>query len=45
MSFKQLSFDNVNRLNNKIKELKSLKKELESKTEKELWLENLNSLY
>ena len=41
MSFKQLSIDNLNRLNNKIKELKSLKKELESKTEKDLWLDNL----
>jgi DNA topoisomerase-2 len=45
LSFRQLSVDNLNRLNNKIKELKTLKKELESKTEKELWLENLNSLY
>ena len=45
MSFKQLSVDNLNKLNNKIKELKTIKKELETKNGKELWLEDLNKLY
>jgi hypothetical protein len=44
MSFKQLSIDNLNKLNNKIKELKIIKKELENKTGKDLWLNDLESI-
>lgn len=42
MSFKQLSIENLNKLNNKIKELKESKKELEKKMAKDLWLDDLN---
>jgi len=41
MSFKQLSMDNLTKMTEKIKELKLLKKTLESKTSKELWLNDL----
>ena len=44
MSFKQLSVENLNRLNNKIKELKITKKELENKTGNDLWLNDLEFL-
>ena len=44
MSFKQLSVDNLNRLNNKIKELKETKKELEKKSGKDLWLDDINKI-
>ena len=44
MSFKQLSVDNLNKLNNKIKELKEKKKELEKKNGKDLWLYDLENI-
>lgn len=44
MSFKQLSKENLDRLNKKIKELKNKKKIIESKTNKELWLDDLTML-
>ena len=44
MSFKQLSKNNLDKLNNNIKELKQTKKILENKTNKDLWLEDLNKL-
>ena len=45
MNFKQLSIENLNKLENKIKELKSKKKELENSNGKELWLNNLKALF
>ena len=44
MSFKQLSITNLNKLNDKIKELKNLKKKLEIKTPKDIWLNDLDEL-
>lgn len=44
MSFKQLSKENLDKLNKKIKELKENKKIIENKTNKELWLDDLLSL-
>lgn len=41
MSFKQLSKENLDKMNKKIKELKENKKVIESKTSKELWLDDL----
>jgi DNA topoisomerase-2 len=45
MNFRQLSYENLSKLENKIKELKKEKKELENSNGKELWLNNLNDLY
>lgn len=44
MSFKQLSKDNLDKLNKKIKELKENKKIIENKTIKQLWLDDLHNL-
>ncbi len=44
MSFKQLNIENLNKLNDKIIELKTRKKELERKTSKDIWLEDLNNI-
>jgi DNA topoisomerase-2 len=44
MNFRQLSYDNLVKLENKIKELKKSKKELENSNGKDLWLHNLNEL-
>jgi DNA topoisomerase-2 len=44
MSFKQLSLENLYKLSNKIKDIKIKKKELENKSSKELWLEDLSRL-
>ena len=41
MSFKQLSQDNLNKLSIKVKEIKNKKNVLESKTPKDLWLDDL----
>jgi hypothetical protein len=41
MSFKQLSKENLDKLNKKIKELKETKKIIENKSSKELWLDDL----
>jgi DNA topoisomerase-2 len=45
MSFKNLSKTNLDKLTNKIIELKKEKKIIENKTDKELWLTDLNLLY
>jgi DNA topoisomerase-2 len=45
MNFKQLSYENLTRLENKIKELKHDKKKLENSNGKELWLNNLKALF
>ena len=44
MSFKQLSKENLDKLNKKIKELKENKKIIENKTNKQLWLDDLSKL-
>jgi hypothetical protein len=44
MNFRQLSYANLNKLENKIKELKKDKKELENSNGKTLWLNNLKAL-
>jgi DNA topoisomerase-2 len=44
MSFKQLSKDNLNKLDKKIKNYKENKKIIENKTIKQLWLEDLYNL-
>mgnify|MGYP006097322371 CR=1 FL=1 len=41
MSFKQLSQNNLDKLLGKVKEIKNKKKDLEQKTGKDLWLDNL----
>jgi DNA topoisomerase-2 len=42
MNFKQLSLTNLSKLLNKIKELKANKKFIENKSDKEIWLDDLN---
>jgi len=44
MSFKQLSYNNLTKLTNKVKELKESKKIIENKTSKELWLDDISNL-
>jgi DNA topoisomerase-2 len=44
MNFRQLSINNFNKLTKKIKELKSQKKILDSKTNVQLWLDDLYNL-
>ena len=44
MSFKQLSKENLDKLSKKMKELKENRKIIESKTDKQLWLEDLTNL-
>jgi DNA topoisomerase-2 len=44
MSFKELSLSNLDKLTTKIKDLKNKKKIIEDKTDKELWLDDINSL-
>jgi len=44
MSFKELSLSNLDKLTTKIKDLKSKKKIIEDKTDKQLWLDDLNNI-
>ena len=44
MSFKQLSKDNLDKCNKKIKELTENKKKIENKNNKQLWLDDLYKL-
>ena len=44
MSFKQLTKTNLDKLNNKLKTLKTEKKEIEQLTNKSIWLNDLNEL-
>jgi DNA topoisomerase-2 len=45
MSFKLFTIEYLNKLENKIKELKNTKKLLDGKTDKDLWLDDLNNLF
>jgi DNA topoisomerase-2 len=44
MSFKELSLANLDKLTSKIKDLKQKRKLIQDKTDKELWLDDLNNL-
>jgi hypothetical protein len=44
MTFKQITKQNLEKLENKLKENKKEYKLIESKTEKEMWLNDLNEL-
>jgi hypothetical protein len=44
MTFKQITIQNLDKLNKKLKEIKLEYKQIEGKTNKEMWLTDLNEL-